>query len=69
MKNYAQNILQFSGYPLEPIVAKEVKKSYESKLVIAARNYNLSLYPEIIQTKGFVCNNDVCEAEWFSNYE
>ncbi len=35
MKNYAQAILQFTGYPLEPIVAWQLKKSYQLHLVDA----------------------------------
>jgi hypothetical protein len=32
MKKHAQAILLFTGYPLEPIVALQVKKSYQSHL-------------------------------------
>jgi len=37
MKQHAQAILLFTGYPLEPIVALEIKKSFQSSLPPAAQ--------------------------------
>ena len=67
MKN-AQAILQFSGYPLEPIVALEVKKSYDSKLVVASRNYTSPHYAKP-QQKSININNQSFDENWFGNYE
>ena len=38
MKNCAQAILLFTGYPLEPIVALEIQKSYQTQVPLAANN-------------------------------
>jgi hypothetical protein len=35
MKNDAQSLLQFIGYPLEPIVALHVKQRYQSHIQAA----------------------------------
>ena len=69
MKNYAQDILQFSGYPLEPIVAREVKKIYESKLKVVARNPSLSPYTKALGISDVAYNNLAWDEHWFGNYE
>jgi hypothetical protein len=69
MKNYAQDILQFSGYPLEPIVAMEVKKIYESKLKVVARNPSLSPYTKALGISDVAYNNLAWDENWFGNYE
>jgi len=38
MKNYAQAILLFTGYPLEPIVALEIQKSYQPRGLHSLKN-------------------------------
>lgn len=68
MKNHAQAILQFSDYPLEPIVALEVKKSYDSKLVVASRNYTSPHYARPQQKNLNITQQNWDEA-WFGNYE
>jgi hypothetical protein len=69
MKNHAQDILQFSGYPLEPIVALEVKKIYESKLKVVARNPSLSPYTKALGMTDVAYNNLAWDEHWFSSYE
>ena len=38
MKQHAQAILLLTGYPLEPIVALQIKKSFQSQLPAAMNN-------------------------------
>ena len=62
MKQHAQAILQFTGYPLEPIVALQLNKSYQSNtsagnaLPVTAAQQN-STY------------NTGADDVWFGNYE
>jgi hypothetical protein len=68
MKLHAQEILQYSGYPLEPIVAKEVKKTYEEKVQKAVRQHYLAAQG-LATTIDIADNNKNWDAEWFGNYE
>lgn len=68
MKKHAQAILQFTGYPLEPMVALQLKKSFRP----APSTPFISFVPfstEAIQTNGFVYNTTEVDERWFSNYE
>lgn len=68
MKNHAQAILQFTGYPLEPIVALEIKKSYQLHLQIAWSNAAPHA-AEAMQKGGFVYTATDVDERWFSSYE
>ncbi|MGV3656787.1 MAG: hypothetical protein ACO1NX_02500 [Chitinophagaceae bacterium] len=65
MKN-AKEILQFTGYPLEPIVALEIKKTLEAQL--AEKAHPLSPYVKLIGHSQ-ATNQLHWDAAWFSNYE
>lgn len=69
MKNHAQAILQFTGYPLEPIVALEVNKSLQSKLNVASRNLSASPYDASTRVNDMITDSKNWDPEWFSNYE
>lgn len=68
MKNNAQAILQFTGYPLEPIVALEINKSFQSRLFQTVSAATLS-FATPIQTTGFVYETEDMDERWFSGYE
>lgn len=63
MKN-AQEILQFSGYPLEPLVALQIKKTFDAKLVEKKRPQS-----PYIQLLGGSPNQLQWDLAWFGNYE
>ena len=65
MKN-AKEILQFTGYPLEPIVALQIKKTLEAQLTEKA--HPLSPYVKLL---GNIQATNLLQwdAAWFSNYE
>jgi hypothetical protein len=67
MKDHAQFILQFSGHPLEPIVALEIKKMYQAKLSVAS--LNLSSHIKKVQTSALVNANENWDVDWYNNYE
>lgn len=65
MKN-AQEILQFSGYPLEPIVALEIKKTFEARLQEPA----VPQSPYVKLLGGSNAKNQLLwDLAWFGNYE
>jgi len=51
MKNNAQAILLLTGHPLEPIVALEVQKSLQARLVTTANADTSASTPIHISTK------------------
>lgn len=65
MKN-AKEILQFTGYPLEPIVALQIKKTLDSQLTEKAH-----LHSPYVKLLGYsqATNHLQWDAAWFSNYE
>jgi len=65
MKN-AKEILQFTGYPLEPLVALQVKKTLEAQLTEKATK--LSPYVKLLGSSN-AANHLQWDAAWFSNYE
>lgn len=67
MKNPAQSILQYSMYPLEPIVALEIKKMYQARLKVASTN--LSPHTTDFQTSQMTTKNENWDEGWFNNYE
>ena len=68
MKNQAQAILQFTGYPLEPIVALAVNKSLQSRLFLAFSK-GLPGSTDPLQKEGFVYTTIDMDERWFSDYE
>ncbi len=68
MKLHAQEILQFSGYPLEPIVALEVKKTYEEKIKEAVHRQYFETHLAS-PTSHIAHNSKNWDTEWYGNYE
>ena len=68
MKLHAQEILQYSGYPLEPIVALEVKKTYEEKLKRVTHRLYLAAHLASPATD-IAQNTKNWDNDWFGNYE
>jgi hypothetical protein len=68
MKTDTQAILQYSSYPLEPIVALTVIKNYQSYLRVV---YSEAKPPSPlqIQKEGFVYKTGETDDRWFGNYE
>ena len=65
MKN-AKEILQFTGYPLEPIVALEVKKTLEAQLQENVRKQS----PYVKMLGGNAAfDHQPWDYSWYSNYE
>lgn len=65
MKN-AQEILQFSGYPLEPLVALQIKKTFDALLVEKSRPQS----PHIkLLGSSNATNSLQWDLAWFGNYE
>lgn len=65
MKEYAQAILQFTGYPLEPIVALAINKSYQTQ-AMALFGAALSLpSPFSNATTSVVAMDEI----WYNQYE
>ena len=65
MKN-AKEILQFSGYPLEPIVALQIKKTLDAQSKQTA--HPLSPYIKMLGSSQAI-NQLQWDAAWFGNYE
>ena len=65
MKN-AQEILQFSGYPLEPLVALEIKKTFDAILMEKSRRQ--SPYIKLLGSSN-ATNQLQWDFAWFGNYE
>jgi hypothetical protein len=68
MKNYAQAILQFTGYPLEPIVALQINKSFQSRTITSDNNI-WSALSETPTGRSFVYQVADMDERWFTNYE
>ena len=68
MKKHAQAILQFTGYPLEPIVAYQIKKSYQFP-VKAVFSQIIPASTEALQRDGFVYTTTDLDERWFCDYE
>ena len=64
MKN-AKEILQFSGYPLEPIVALQIKKTFDAK--VEEQVHPLSPYVRLLGGTG--APQQHWDLAWYSNYE
>jgi hypothetical protein len=65
MKN-AKEILQFTGYPLEPIVALQIKKTLDAQVKETAH----PLSPYIKMLGGSQATQQMqWDAAWFGNYE
>lgn len=62
----AQEILQFSGYPLEPLVALEIKKTFDAKL--AEKKQPQSPYTRLLGGSN-ASNQLQWDLAWFGNYE
>ena len=69
MKNHAQSILQFTGYPLEPIVAQEVQKIYQTKLIVASLNTSPSFSSKPLPIEELIYSKENWDIAWFTNYE
>lgn len=67
MKNYAQAILQFTGYPLEPIVALQINKSYQSHTLAGSTIQPVT--SEVSLGSSFIYKATDMDERWFSNYE
>jgi hypothetical protein len=68
MKTDTQAILQYSSYPLEPIVALTVTKNYQSYLRVVYNNKKTGSSLQI-QKEGFVYKTGETDDRWFGNYE
>jgi hypothetical protein len=70
MNNHAkaQAILQSTGHPLEPIVAKELNRMYQTKLTVV---YNKASSPYIkdFQVNASLSATENFSVDWFNNYE
>lgn len=64
MKN-AKEILQFSGYPLEPIVALQIKKTLDAK--VKETVHPLSPYVRLLG--GTTATQQHWDLAWYGNYE
>jgi hypothetical protein len=68
MKTDTRSLLQYSSYPLEPIVALTVTKNYQSYLRVVHNNTKTgSSLP--MQKEGFIYQTGETDERWFGNYE
>ena len=68
MKNYAQAILQFTRYPLEPIVALQINKSFQLQPYTLEGNAR-PVFLETLAGYRTVYQVTDMDERWFTNYE
>ena len=68
MKNFAQAILQFTRYPLEPNVALQINKSFQFQPNTSDDNIRPVFSEALAGYRAFYQATDMDE-RWFSNYE